>query len=340
MECGVRTAVAARWAAAAVIALEAGFVIGSVTSRPPAQPAVRTAQAGARTSRLGRTTSPATPSPTPSPSPTPTAGPTTTTTTVTLQVGGLSRSYRLIRPTQPVADRLPALVILHGVNASVDYEVQRDGLLPVADAGQAILVYPAGYEESWNAGVCCPPASTDGVDDAGFLAAVLQQVAADPGVDPARVTLVGFSNGGRMAYQLDCAQPGIVRSMVVVLAVPVTTCGASAPVSLLMMANADDPEVPYAPGDDPGVGLTAVTDVVAAWRSRDGCGSTVSAQATQGQLTSAVWSDCRSGTQVQLVTYPSGGHQWQPGDATTPSMGRRIWSFAIAEPGLEDPLPQ
>jgi polyhydroxybutyrate depolymerase len=339
----VRTAALFRWIVAAIVVMEAGFVSGYVSGRLPsvrlpATPPARTAQTGARSSRLGRTARPATPTPSPSPSPTPVTGSTTSTTTI--QVGGANRQYEVIRPLQPVSPRVPALVILHGVNSTVDNEVHRDGLLPVANAGQAVLVYPVGYGQSWNAGVCCPPANQAGVDDVGFIDAVLQQISADPGVDSGRVTLVGFSNGGRMAYQVDCAQPGVVTSMVAVLAVPVSPCSTSTPVSLLEIATADDPEVPYGAGAGSDVGLTAVTDETAAWRSRDGCADGVTSQTTQGQVTSAVWSECQEASQVQLATYASGGHEWQNGDATTPSMQRLIWSFAVAGPGLPDPLSQ
>jgi polyhydroxybutyrate depolymerase len=327
---------AVRLTAAAAVAVAAGLLTGYVTGRPPV-PFARTAHAGARASSRPGRSSPSAAPPTPLPAPTPVGG--VTDSTVTLQVGGLTRTYELIRPVQPAADRLPALVVLHGFTATVAGEEQRDGLLPVAAAGQAVLVYPAGYGQSWNAGVCCAPATTDHVDDVGFLDAVIQQVAADPGIDPALVTLVGFSNGGRMAYDVDCAQPGIVTSVVAVMAVPVTPCGTSTPVSLLEIAAADDPEVPYAPGTGGGLGLTAVTDETAAWRGRDGCADTVNTQTSAGLLTSALWSDCRWGSRVELATYASGGHEWQSGDATTPSMGRLIWSFAVAQHGLPDPLP-
>ena len=329
---------ALRWIATAVVAVSAGLIAGYMTGRPAAVPIVRTVHASSRSSRLGRTTAPSTPAPTPSAPPTLATG--TTTATVTLDVSGLSREYQVIRPVQPAADRIPALVVLHGITATIDYEEQRDGLLRVAAQGQAVLVYPAGYGRSWNAGVCCDPAMSNDVNDVGFIDRVIQQVAADPEVDPARISLVGFSNGGRMAYEVDCAQPGLVTSVIAILAVPVTPCATSTPVSLLAIATADDPEVPYAAGTGPGMGLTAVTDVVAAWRGRDGCSDSTTTNSTAGQVVTAVWGDCRWGTQVELATYASGGHNWQWGDSTTPSMGRLIWSFSVAALNLPDPLPQ
>jgi polyhydroxybutyrate depolymerase len=334
----VRTA-ALRWIATAVVAVATGLVAGYMTGRPLVVPIVRTVHAsGSRSSRLGRTAAPSTPVPTPSAPPTPATG--TTTTTVTIEVSGLSREYQVIRPVEPAAARLPALVVLHGINAAVDYEEQRDGLVPVAAQGQAILVYPAGYGQSWNAGVCCDPAMSNNVDDVGFIDQVIQQVADDPQVDPARISLVGFSNGGRMAFQVDCAQPGLVTTVIAVLAVPVAPCATSTPVSLLQIATADDPEVPYDAGTGADVGLTAVSDVVAAWRVRDGCSDSTTANSTAGQVVTATWGGCRWGAQIELATYSSGGHQWQGGDGTTPSMARLIWSFAVAAPGLPNPTPQ
>jgi polyhydroxybutyrate depolymerase len=262
----------------------------------------------------------------------------TTTNTYEIIAGGLVRTYQFIRPNHPAATRIPALVILHGRTATTDFEEQRDGLLPVAAAGQAVLVYPDGLGQSWNAGDCCAPATANHVDDVDFIAGVIHQLGTDSVIDAARVTLIGFSNGGRLVYHVDCAQPGLVTSIVSVVAVPATPCAYSTPVSLLAIANADDPEVPYAPDSGAARGRTSVTDEMDRWARRDGCAS--SSHATRGQLTDLVWQGCRPGTRVELGTYASGGHLWPDGDSTTPSAERLIWSFAVARPGLNDPMPR
>ena len=61
------------------------------------------------------------------------------------------------------------------------------------------------YKESWNAIGCCGAAAKANVNDVAFLEALV------PKVDPGRtrpIYFVGYSNGGRMAYRLDCTDPG------------------------------------------------------------------------------------------------------------------------------------
>jgi poly(3-hydroxybutyrate) depolymerase/surface polysaccharide O-acyltransferase-like enzyme len=263
----------------------------------------------------------------------PPAPPGTVAAVEDIDVGGLVRSYQLIRPNRPVAAHLPAIVFLHGVNADIGGEEARDGLLPLASAGQVVLAYPVGYGQSWNAGVCCGAAVEHDIDDVSFVAAVARRLAADPGVDPARISLVGYSNGGKMAYRLACERPDLFASVAIVLALRMTPCPSGQPVPLLQVAVRDDAEIPYAPGDAPfssdGVLLTPVTSEVAAWRSRDGCASGPEAQ-TAGQLLVQRWDQCQQGSRIWLATYATGGHYWPAGDATTPPAGQVVWNFVSA----------
>jgi polyhydroxybutyrate depolymerase len=122
--------------------------------------------------------------------------------TDTVVVGAQARSYVVFQPAHPVAPTVPAIVMLHGVAAWPGLESQRDGFLPLVDNGQAVLVYPVGYAESWNAGSCCGGAQTAGIDDVGFITKVIRRVEGEP--DVSRTFLAGFSNGGRMAYRVAC----------------------------------------------------------------------------------------------------------------------------------------
>lgn len=65
-----------------------------------------------------------------------------------------------------------------------------------------IVVYPAGYDRSWDAGYCCGPAQRLGVDDLAFFEAMIHAVFnSEPGTSARQMYLAGFSNGGRMAFR-------------------------------------------------------------------------------------------------------------------------------------------
>jgi polyhydroxybutyrate depolymerase len=238
-------------------------------------------------------------------------------------MGGMQRTYQVIRPDHPVAATLPAIVVLHGVDAGIDIEEQRDGFLSLASSGQAVLVYPVGYGQSWNAGSCCGAAQAQGVDDVSFLSAMIGQIAATPGVNRGRIDLVGFSNGGRMAYQLICEKPGPLAAMAVVAALPdSTSCAAGPPLSLLQVAGADDPDI----------SSFQVDAQVATWRARDGCTSSSIDQSLSG-LTTQRWGGCQAGADVELATYDGVSHIWPPGGDGAPPTGQLIWQFFTSQPG-------
>jgi polyhydroxybutyrate depolymerase len=247
-----------------------------------------------------------------------------------VRINGLVRSFQVIRPSQPAAARLPVLVVLHGVNATIGYEELRDGFLPLVTSGQVILAYPVGYRQSWNAGTCCGEAAVQDIDDVSFLTAVVGRLGADPGVDPNRISLLGYSNGGKMAYRMACDRPNLFASVTVVLAIPTSPCDDGPAVPLLQVAAMDDNEIPYTPGDPPrtanGALLTPVTSEVAYWRQRDGCAAGPEQQ-TSGRLKIEEWSRCAKGVRVELATYSSGGHYWPAGDEDTPAAGQVVWDF-------------
>ena len=45
--------------------------------------------------------------------------------------------------------------MLSGLAASTSQEINRDNMLPYAEADKAELVYPVSIRESWNVGGCC-----------------------------------------------------------------------------------------------------------------------------------------------------------------------------------------
>ncbi|HKN92041.1 MAG TPA: PHB depolymerase family esterase [Acidimicrobiia bacterium] len=281
-------------------------------------------------------TTPPTPSPTVAATPaTATASPappaplTWVSTSEPLTVDGMARRYLLVRPATASKTPLPVVVLLHGRIVTPEFEEQRTGLPAVV--GPAILVYPAGYQNSWNAGVCCAGAQAAGVDDVAFVTDVVHQVLATQH-DAAgnRVFLVGFSNGGKMAFRLACAEPDLFDGVAVVGAVPLAPCAHPPALPFAEVAIDNDPLLTLTPAQPPkavnGFPQASIEGEVATLRSANGCQGDGSRQ-LQGTLTTTRWADCRTGKPVELGLYQGNTHIWPAGDAATPSAGQVIWTF-------------
>jgi poly(3-hydroxybutyrate) depolymerase len=152
-----------------------------------------------------------------------------------MQIQGLDRNYVVYLPYKALGSAVtPAVFMLHGTSGSGPEFYERSGWREKADAEGFVAVFPsalrhcytdAGVRETftkWSGGslggprlpLCTeseratlPPeaaAATDHplADDLGFLRAVVADIVAQHGVDPHRVYVSGFSNGGQMSARL------------------------------------------------------------------------------------------------------------------------------------------
>ncbi len=244
------------------------------------------------------------------------------TATYSMRVGAMTRSFEQIAPVAAMPKSAPVIVVLSGVAEPTGGEVTRDRLVPYVNAGLAELVYPVAYKESWNAGGCCGDAASADVDDVAFLKALVARV--DPGhAHP--VYVVGYSNGGRLAYRIACSDPGLFDATAVVKAMPLEGCVVTRPQTILQIASLDDTFVPYQPGDN-GRESPPATVEVARLRATDGCTAS-SAGAAHGAMTMTAWSDCSSGARVGFAVWDTGGHNFPPPRGNTPGANQIIWSF-------------
>lgn len=251
------------------------------------------------------------------------------TTVSRLAVDGVVYQYRVTRPAAPSPTPLPVLMVLHGQGATPALEEERTGFPAVT--GPAILVYPTGYDESWNAGACCGAAWAARVNDVAGLRAVLRAVlTAMPDASPRRVYLAGYSNGGKMALTLACAEPKLFRGVAVYGATAATRCDPLPPMSVLELASTGDPEVTVGPAGPARVenGFTEPTVVgeTDAYVAADRCAAPP-AGTTAGTLRLTVWTRCAAGRRVALGVYAGGSHTWPAGGGGTPSAAAVMWAF-------------
>ena len=253
----------------------------------------------------------------------------------TITVKNLARAYVVVAPPRQTTP-LPLLVVLGGVDASVTLEMQRDELLPLVTQRQAVLVYPVGYGESWNVGVegCCKQAAAAGLDDAAFVAAVTRAVTQAEPIIPTQIHLVGFSNGGKLAFQIVCDQPTLFADLAIISAVPLAACTnrTQPPVSILIAVGLTDDDLPMTGAAEPVT--TVFPPALATWRQRNGC-SAESSEQLLAPATITSWSSCSGGTVVVGITYAGQGHVW-PVSAevgTKAAAATMVWSFVSGRLG-------
>ena len=218
----------------------------------------------------------------------------------------------------------PAIVVLHG-GAGNPNRMRRITEFRLHERGW-VEIYPEGIDRQWNdgrTGAHGRPLSR--TDDLGFLRAILDRLASEGLVDPARVFFTGTSNGGAMTLRVICQAPELAAgAAVVIMNQPVgTDCPDGPPVPLMFIHGADDPVVPFAGGPiivggnrDRGRVLSAA-ETVARYALRNRCGAW-----EEIAITDHFPND---GTLVRLHTYrgcarplfqyiiDGGGHTW-PGN--------------------------
>lgn len=250
---------------------------------------------------------------------------------LTMTTGGLDRHYRLLDAHRGPGPA-PLVIVLHGGGGNGESMIARwadraraEGLVLAAPDGIGRL----GNRGTWNAGGCCGEALRDGVDDIRFVAAVIDDVARRLPVDPHRVYVAGFSNGGMLAQRLALALPERIAAVAVVAgALFGDETPPRLPVPILLIHGLADDVVPVAGGMSPtrlvARGQTRpflpLRDTLAFWRRADGCTGVASPGRTAaGRL--ETYGPCADQTSVALLTLADGGHAW-PSDATD-----KIWSF-------------
>jgi len=236
-----------------------------------------------------------------------------------LVFGGLPRTYQLHVPAG--LDHPAGLVInLHGAGQTGGEQAAATNYNAVADQNGFVVAYPDGIDFSWADGRGASVPDRQGVDDVGFLSALIDQLSRDYGIARGRVFATGMSAGAFMATRLACERADLVAAIAPVAGTlgAAFSCAPSRPVSVLQTHGTADAVVPFAGGTMLGRG--GYSDVVAApamaqrWRDVDRCPAPVD-NGPAGAEHRFTASGCAGGTEVVFVQIDGGGHTW-PADAS------------------------
>ncbi len=273
-----------------------------------------------------------------------------------VQVNGINHKYLLFAPNaQALDNNVPLVVSLHGGGGTaVGYDEFTQIRVNAVRHNYAVLT-PAGFERTWNAGSCCAPATTAGIDHVRVIRAMVEDAEETIDVDRSRVYAEGHSNGGMMAYRLACEAADMFAAIAPVSsfmmnrdldATPeqmVYACSPSRAVPVLHIHGLADTCAPFDGGPTTGpAGGTRppVSDSIDFWVANNRCLlPPLLPTYTNGGARCVAHTGCLGGAQVQLCTIEDAGHVW-PGTGNNPTgsicggkgvtslnANERIWDF-------------
>jgi polyhydroxybutyrate depolymerase len=201
--------------------------------------------------------------------------------TITLMHDGLERTAILDRPRGVVAPA-PLFFVLHGAMLTGATMRGLTDLPEAATAAGAAIVFPDANGPVWQDGAISAylPSVLSAPDDVGFIDALADHLVGRGIADPARIHLVGISNGGMMAFTYACRRAERLASLIVFKATMAAdapeTCRPSRPLPILMAAGTADPIVRWdgrvtVLGMFPLPPRLAVFDGLRLWLALNGC---------------------------------------------------------------------
>jgi polyhydroxybutyrate depolymerase len=263
----------------------------------------------------------------------------------------------LVVPKSRAGERRPLLVFLHGLGGSgADLARGLELAAWAEDRGFAFMA-PEGHldysgRRFWNATESCCNFDQLAVDHVAQLREWLTSAISSPAVDPARVYLIGYSNGGFMAYRAACELSSLLRGIVSIAgAAPAdaSTCRPERKLSVVQVHGDADPIVAFAGGhlfaDSRRPRHPSAEKSVEGWASLDGCSAApvvmrnldLDPRIPGGETEVSSFPNCESG-RVELWRIRGGDHS---AGLSRYSLGA-IWEFIESDGpvGTESPAPK
>jgi polyhydroxybutyrate depolymerase len=238
----------------------------------------------------------------------------------------IPEGYNVSRPC-------PLVVVLHGAFSTAREMEKWSGWIRLADREGFIVIYPEGigilgYLQHWNAGHCCGKAVEDDWNDVAFIEEAIDGMCRQYAVDKRRIYMVGFSNGGMMAYRFAAERSTKLAAVASVsgaigsrasldqpewrLPIP------ERPVPVLIMHGASDDVIPFDGGKPVNRASTReyrpVSDAVGFWNTANHCVAVpVRKDAFGGMVTEESWTDADGRNEVRVFRIINWGHWWPGG---------------------------
>lgn len=228
---------------------------------------------------------------------------------------GVQRTYILHLPTGfSAGDTLPLVLNLHGLTQNGQAQSDLSAFNAISDREKFIVVHGNGINASWNA---LSGTYYGGVDDVGFLSALIDTINRDYHINLNRVYSTGMSNGGFMSYRLACELSHRIAAIASVTGTMTDSmmfyCNPSRPVPVLHFHGTTDPVVSYTGGTN----ITPVMDALDYWVNHNNCGASYSTTpmpntntADNCTVSKLYWGPGDQQSEVIHYKVLGGGHTW------------------------------
>jgi polyhydroxybutyrate depolymerase len=221
---------------------------------------------------------------------------------------------------------VPLVLLLHDYASSGAAAESYFDLTAQSDAQGFLYAHPDGTKDSkgnefWNATDACCNADGSKVDDSTYLSNVISDVQAQYNVDPTRVFVLGYGNGGFMAYRLACDHADQITAVASLGGATwdvSSKCALQTAVSVVEIHGTDDATFLYAGGTNLGNPYPAATATASDWATLDRCKGAPSTSlppldldATLPGAETAIteYTPCFGGSTVELWTIQGGSHK-------------------------------
>ncbi len=220
----------------------------------------------------------------------------------------------------------PLIILLHGYTSSGQSQDSYMGISKLVDNYGFLFVAPDGNREPggdnnrfWNATPACCDFFNTAVDDSSYVQNIVAAVRADYNVDPARIFLIGHSNGGFMSYRVAYEHSDMIAAIA-------SLAGANHiddrnppanPVHVLQIHGTADGTIAYNGDEIRGNRYPSALETVQRWASYNGC-STQGAERELRDLEATIdgyestalafKQGCKAGGSAELWTIAGGAH--------------------------------
>jgi len=262
-----------------------------------------------------------------------------------------TRSYTMHIPAAYTGENPVALFIAISENGMSGKKFNKEAeLQKYTDSGGNILVFPDAYGEKleWNNGII--PGS--GANDVLFLQTLITRLQEVHNINPKQIYLIGFGQGGILAYQVASATANEVAAVGVVGA----SVGfraekggevnmiqpAIAPVSVIMIHGMRDDVIPFALPKDAkknSAGYQTFDQSEGYWVTTLGCEGSPKVRITRNEhIIRHTWEGCNGGSSLVSISINTGKHVWFQSatakESKKPSISATdaIFSFLMSNP--------